>query len=135
LTTDSKRRQAVILTAVEPETRAVLRHISGCLPENIRGTEFHVGHFLNWKIAVAEIGAGNSMAAAIVERAIQHFEPSVALFVGVAGGVKDVAIGDVVVATKVYGYESGKDKRGFKVMPEVLNTAHALEQRALEPFD
>jgi nucleoside phosphorylase len=50
---------------------------------------------------MVEAGPGNAGAAAIAVRALEHYKPHVALFVGVAGGIKDVAIGDVVVATKV----------------------------------
>lgn len=125
------RRCAIILTALEVETRAVLRHLPEYNEEVVRDTVFCTGQFNDWDIAVAEIGAGNHSAAAISERAIQHFNPQVAFFVGIAGGIKDVALGDVVVATKVYGYETGKDdESGFKVRPDVLVTAHALEQRA-----
>lgn len=122
---------AVILTALEVETRAVLRHLFGLSTETVSGTGFFRGQFDGWDVAVVEVGAGNVGAAAITVRACEHYKPRVALFVGVAGGVKDVAIGDVVVATKVYGYESGKDKAaGLQVRPTLLTSAHALEQRA-----
>src|ERR1700719_1409685 len=105
----------VILTALDVETRAVLRHLSGTSTETVSGTGFFRGHTDGWDVAVAEIGPGNASAAAITGRACERYKPNIALFVGVAGGVKDVAIGDVVVATKVYGYESGKDKAaGFQ---------------------
>jgi len=123
-------RTAVLLTALDVETRAVLRHLPGWTEVEVKGTVFYQGQFEGWKVAVAEVGAGNIRAATIAERAIEHFKPALALFVGVGGGVKDVALGDVVIATKVYGYESGKDQKdGFKPRPDVQNSSHALEQR------
>jgi len=120
----------VILTALDVETRAVLRHLPNWTDVTVKGTVFYQGKFEGWNVAVAEVGAGNVRAATIAERAIEHFRPAVALFVGVAGGVKEVAIGDVIIATKVYGYESGKDEKdGFRPRPDVQNSAYSLEQR------
>ena len=121
----------VIVTALEAETRAVLRQLGQHAVETVNGTGFFRGRFDGWNVAVVEARPGNAGAAAIAVRAIQHYNPDIALFVGVAGGIKDVVIGDVVVATKVYGYESGKDTaKGFQTRPDVQNTAHELEQRA-----
>jgi len=52
------------------------------------------------------------------------------LFVGVAGGIKDVAIGDVVVAEKVYCYHAGKAEDEFKTRPEVAMPRHRIFERA-----
>jgi nucleoside phosphorylase len=125
------KRSAVILTALHIETRAVLRHLAEIGEETERGTIFHVGRFAGWHVAVAECGEGNVYAGVTVERAIARFKPDVALFVGVAGGLKDVLIGDALVSSKVYGYERGKDtSEGFRPRPAVELSAYALEQRA-----
>ena len=123
---------AVVLTAIQAETKAVLRHLDNPRHEDIRGTWFHVGQFGVWTVATAEVGAGNASAATIAVRAVTHFSPEVAAFVGIAGGVKDGALGDVVVATKVYGYEAGKEtpKEGFRPRPDVPTSHHELQQRA-----
>lgn len=125
-------RPAVILTAIPVETRCVLSHLGDIGQETVRGTVFMVGTFAgHWRVAVAELGAGNMAAAALAERALAHFEPEVALFVGVAGGIKDIGIGDVVAATKVYGFESGKIQDGdFLPRPDVARSSHRLEQQA-----
>ena len=129
--------KAVVLTALRAEYAAVRRLLD---PDSIReirheqGTLYERGHFSGshgrWKIAVAEIGPGNDTAAFELERALATFRPDVALFVGVAGGIKDVAIGDVVFATKVYGYESGKAQVEFLPRPQVTRSSYGLEQRA-----
>ncbi|NES18958.1 MAG: tetratricopeptide repeat protein [Symploca sp. SIO3E6] len=125
---------AVILTAIRAEYMAVRAYLKKPKERVHRGTVYEKGRFSAnkrvWDIGIAEIGAGNPGAAAEAERAIAYFQPQVILFVGVAGGIKDVQLGDVVASTKVYAYESGKAEETFKPRPEIGLSAYGLEQRA-----
>lgn len=127
--------RAVILTALPVEYLAVRAHLTD-LQEEIhpQGTIYERGKFVSngqaWEVGLAEVGAGNAGAAVEAERAIAYFKPDILLFVGIAGGIKDVAIGDVVAATKVYGYESGKVGDQFFTRPALGQSAYTLVQRA-----
>ena len=131
----TKSSCAVILTALRVEYEAVCAHLSD-LNEvtHPQGTVYQIGHFASttrlWEVGIAEIGAGNPAAAMEAERAIRYFQPDVALFVGVAGGIKDVTLGDVVAATKAYGYQFGKDKENFEPRPEIGQSTYPMVQRA-----
>ncbi|NEQ68925.1 MAG: 5'-methylthioadenosine/S-adenosylhomocysteine nucleosidase [Symploca sp. SIO2D2] len=127
--------RAVILTALPVEYLAVRNHLIE-LQENIhpQKTIYEEGKFVvdeqAWEVRIAEIGSGNTGAAVETVRAIADFQPDTLLFVGIAGGIKDVKIGDVVAATDVYGYESGKVGKGFFPRPKVGKSAYGLVQRA-----
>lgn len=127
--------EVIVLTALPVEFEAVVRYLNDA-KEIIHpsGTIYQRGTFAGthciWRVAVAEIGMGGPTAATETERAINYFQPRITLFVGVSGGLKDVKCGDVVAATKVYAYESGKVGPQFQPRPEVWRTSHALEQRA-----
>ncbi len=127
--------RVVILTALPVEFRAVRQHLTDLREVvHLQGTVYEMGRFSvtnGWlEVAICETGTGNVEAARETERAIQHFRPDMVFFVGVAGGMKDVALHDVVVATKVYQYSSGKAKTVFLPRPDVYRPAYRLVQRA-----
>src|SRR5271156_5736987 len=123
----------LILTALPLEFKAVSSHLSN--HRNVvhgKGTQYEVGEFPigqhQLSIAIVECGAGNVAAAIEAERAISFFQPKNALFVGVAGAIKDAKLGDVVCATKIYQYESGKAADIFLTRPQVFQSAYPLVQ-------
>ncbi|NEP14800.1 MAG: 5'-methylthioadenosine/S-adenosylhomocysteine nucleosidase [Symploca sp. SIO2C1] len=127
--------RAVILTALPVEYQAVRTYLIKLREkEHPQGTIYEEGKFVangqEWEVGIAEIGAGNTVAAAATERVIAYFKPNILLFVGIARGIKDVKIGDVVAATDVYGYESGKVGDGFFTRPKVGKSADRLVHRA-----
>lgn len=126
--------KVVILTALPIEYNAARLHLDNIKEVEHKGSIYEKGEFegknKNWQVLIAEAGAGNPNAAFETERAITFFEPQIAFFVGIAGGVKDADVGDIVVGTKIYGYESGKVEDTFKVRPNVGESSYSLIQKA-----
>ncbi|MFI9009874.1 purine phosphorylase [Actinosynnema sp. NPDC053489] len=126
----------VVLTALEVERAAVVRHLVGVRAHrHATGTIFERGVLAGHpdrEVVVAMTGTGNGAAAIMTERAITEFQPSAVLFVGVAGGLRDwLRLGDVVVATRVYGYHAMRsDEDGDHARPRAYEPAHDLEQTA-----
>lgn len=125
----------VVLTALNFECQAVRNHLSDLTTrQHPAGTMFEVGMLAGSPrpIAVATLGPGNQAAAVLTERAVNLFQPAGLLFVGVAGAVKGgIALGDVVVGTRVYAIHGGRDERGrFLARPRCWEASHKLEQVA-----
>lgn len=127
---------AVILTshpAVYQQILAFLHSVKE--EEHPQGTIYDVGFFSTdngeLQVALVEINLGNNQAAMETERAINYFNPKIVFFAGLAVGIKNLKTGDVVISTKIYGYESGKViPETFQPSPSVGNPSYRLEQRA-----
>jgi adenosylhomocysteine nucleosidase len=128
---------AVVLTALDVEYRAMRAQLVDVTPTQSRqGTRFEVGHLggdhLDWEVAIAQIGPGNTGAAIEATQALETFQPDVLLFVGVAGALDASLIhGTVVVADRVHYYERGRAERDeWLARPISRPTSHRLTQHA-----
>ncbi|HUC59096.1 MAG TPA: CATRA conflict system CASPASE/TPR repeat-associated protein, partial [Streptosporangiaceae bacterium] len=126
----------VIFTAIAAEYEAIRSYLGGKVGRHaVRGTLYEDGELPGvrggWRLVIVQTGQGSATAAVQLERAIHVFAPRVAFFVGVAGGRKDVTYGDVVVAEKIYDYESGKSAPGgFQPRMNAHKPSHQLVQHA-----
>lgn len=125
----------VVLTALPREASAIRAH----LPQPTRhdlptGTIIEESALpgTGYTVCLVCIGPGNGQAAVVAERVINWADPVAVFFVGIGGALKDdLALGDVVVATRVVGYQGGKETAaGFKARPETWAGAHRLLQVA-----
>ncbi len=127
----------VILTALPLEYEAVVAYLPQRRKEiKSDNTIYEIGDYVtpkaSWQVVVGKLAAqGNYQAARETEWAITHFAPTYMFFVGIAGGLKDVHLGDVVAASLVRGYESGKTEEDkWKPRVSVEHSSHALLQLA-----
>ena len=131
----------LVVTALQLERRAVRGHLDGVQVEDTSGLHadrgsFNVGNG-KLEVAVIETGAGNIDAAVLASRAEEQFRPDVIAMTGVAGGLKDVSIGDVVASSKVYWLEGGKQRKQLQPRPEFapVSTSLVLGARAVAADD
>jgi nucleoside phosphorylase len=126
----------VVFTALGVEYEAMREYVVGPIrKQEERGTLYEVGTLpgahRHWHIALTQTGPGSTTVGVQLDRAIRVFRPQIALFVGIAGGRKDVTLGDVVAADVVYNYEWGKSTLdGFQPRIRIHYSAHRLLQRA-----
>jgi nucleoside phosphorylase len=125
----------VILTALEVEYTAVRAHLTGLRDDiHASGTVFETGTITgtSTKVTLGLAGEGNQAAAVLAERAMAWYRP-VALFVtGIAGALHpDLDLGDVVVATRIYAYQGGREEpEEFLARPRAWDAPYDLEQLA-----
>ncbi len=111
--------KVLILTPLPLEYDAVVQHLTGDRESFVRGAAAYgmgtfLGKYHEYTVIIREPGMRNIDMALATERAIQEFQPNIVLLVGIAGGVKDVKIGDVIIAGSVFIYDAGKEsEEGF----------------------
>lgn len=124
---------ALILCALDLERKAVVAHLSDVVFETRPDARYAVGVLAGvnaqWRVAVGVTGPLMQTAAAATAAAIAANSPNVAIFVGVAGGRKDVRRGDVAVADVVVDISAGKEGPDGLV---VRTDAHRPTNKALQ---
>ena len=101
-------RPILILGALAAELGVLGDAMAGCSEVEVGGHSFRRGRLEGSEVVVGSVGVGKVNAAMMATLAIDHFDPRLLLFTGVAGGLDPVlGIGDVVVADKVVQHDTG----------------------------
>ncbi|NUO01256.1 MAG: SUMF1/EgtB/PvdO family nonheme iron enzyme, partial [Saprospiraceae bacterium] len=122
---DSELKTIVILTPIPPEHKAILSFLFSKTEKLIGENNYVSGYFwgrgCSFNVVTQQTGSGETAIALATEKAIKQFQPKIVILAGIAGGIKDVAIGDVVVGTKFYSFEYGDEQERqprFSIRPQ-----------------
>jgi nucleoside phosphorylase len=79
-------------------------------------------------VLLVETGSGNQQVGFAALKAMQVCKANAVILTGIAGGVKDAGLGDIVVGTRAYGYESAKETAtGTLSRPSVFHYSSVLQ--------
>ena len=113
---NDSRVDVLIVTAIQVERRAVREHLHSLDVMAIDPAVVDVGQFAardrSLRVAILEVGPGNIDASVLTTITTNELRPAITMMVGVAGAVKDLALGDVVASSKIYWSEPGKSLEG-----------------------
>jgi nucleoside phosphorylase len=116
------RPRALILTALELETTAVLPYLESSDPVVRAGVGFYRGVLASdsrWDVIVGETSANNVNAATYAAAATREWKRAVTIFVGVCGGIEAEGVKefDLIVPRSVHYYGLGTSKKRFTHRP------------------
>jgi len=104
--------RVAVLTAIHVETTALAAHLENPQDVLVRGVVHVKGRLcasvFPCDVSIREIGPGNINTALHAGQVQAIGEADILLFVGIAGALKDLNIGDVVAATEVSWLHRGK---------------------------
>ncbi|MEO0728170.1 MAG: hypothetical protein AAFZ63_26725 [Bacteroidota bacterium] len=138
-----QKADILILTIVEVEYQAVISFLQNIAEvEGLSGTKYSMGDFGRFKVAVRRCLLQGSVNMGIeADRALHFFKPNFAILTGMAAALRQkVTLGDVVIASLSFYYESGKETvGGFRFRPrggafhfEFLEQARYLADNMLQ---
>ncbi|MDI6603166.1 MAG: hypothetical protein QME57_03580 [Patescibacteria group bacterium] len=117
-----------IVTALKVESEAIRSHLKNI--RMLRESGYFMGDFIFndslLEVVFVEAGAHNPETATATMELLHSYHPDVALFVGIAGGLKEVNKGDVVVVDQVFAAEYGKVKEEISPTIHVQRSSHTL---------
>lgn len=126
-----------IIGAMESEVRFLKKMLNNFKEENIYSFKFFTGEIANHKVIVLLSGVGKVSASVGTTLLIEKYTPNLVINTGTAGGLKNVNVYDIILATEVkyydvnltaFGYELGQQSN----MPPVFTPDFKYMQIAEE---
>jgi nucleoside phosphorylase len=127
--------RVTVFTAIPVETEAMLAQLESFGPQLIGDSVAHIGALketvASCLVTVIELGPGNIETAMEAGRVRGDGSADILLFVGIAGALKDLALGDVVAAHEVVWLHRAKLVNDeFQYRPQVNQCTRELVQIA-----
>lgn len=89
------------------------------------------GKHHDYTVYLCQPGMYNTNMALAISEALQHLDPQLIILSGVAGGVKDLGVGDLIIPDKIYYYQAGKESsEGYHARPQSYTPSGELLARA-----
>jgi nucleoside phosphorylase len=131
------KAEILILTPILVEYEAVAELLTSAVSISDREFECNYlagylkGNINGYRIALRLAGSGQLNISEAVHQGMRFIRPQVIIMFGTAGGIKKLRIGDIIVGTAGYSYESGRVvDGGFYSNPRALETSKRLVEAA-----